>query len=154
MQPPFVIPATASPESSPVPDDAMTEWHQVMQALEGARRFNLHRYRLARLLSWDQRGVALGFTPEQFDLWADAEKERELQDFLSERYGRPVAVSVRQLSAAEAAESGASRSVEDLERADAAKIKTRKREEVLGNPAYIMLKERFQPVNVEIDTDV
>lgn len=125
-----------------------------MAELESAGRLSMHRYRFAQLLSWDAGGLTLGFDPEQYELMADPDKDKQLAEFLRARFDRKIAVSVRALTAAEQQNARSARSLEELDRERAADTARRKREEVLGNRAYIMLKERFQPVNVEINTDV
>ena len=132
----------------------MAEWQGVMKALDEARKFNLHGYRFAHLLSWDERGLSLGFPSDEYDLWAGPERETELKDFLRARYEQAIAVSVRPLDPTEQNAARAHRSVEALDRERAAELDRKKRQEVLGNRAYAMLKERFNPVNVEINTDV
>ena len=170
LQPPFTIepPAgwsdtdpTEQPPSRPTngkrglpPGNALGEWEKVIGALEDAGRFGLYGYRHAKVLTWDARELTLGFTPEFHHLWAGPEQIKELQTFLHERYGQKVGVTVRELGDRNQTSSQAARSVEDVALERAADLDRRKREEVLGNPAYIMLKERFNPVKVEINTDV
>jgi DNA polymerase III subunit gamma/tau len=141
-----------------IPADALAEWERVLEALDRARKLSLASYyHHASVLSWDEKGIALGFAAawsSMADLALDPANLREMKEILQQHYGRPVVLSVRMLSESEES-SVQVRSVDAVNQQRRHEEERRKREEVRGHPIYNKVVETFgQPVKEEINTNV
>ncbi len=88
------------------PDDPMSEWERAITALEKRSITLAGVFSHARLLSWDERAIELGFAAE-FQAGLATDKLPELKKFLAEMTGAPLDVRVKTISGLPA--SGAAR---------------------------------------------
>jgi DNA polymerase III gamma/tau subunit len=162
-------PMTASPTTaSPAPGTALAEgsgahaqpsnplraWEAVIGALADAREFGLVTiYQTAKVLSWSEDEVAVGFPADGLtaEIASDKEKVASMKAFLEKRAGHPVSFQVKLLSEDEEAE--AVSILEDAKRRADEETEA-KRQEAKDHPITKVVLETFDASIKEIRTDV
>jgi DNA polymerase-3 subunit gamma/tau len=140
----------------PVPADALREWESIIAALEEARRLSLVAlYQHARLLSWTDRGLELGFPEGELnsEVAVDRDNIAGLAAFLSQRYGRAIAVTGKLLSGEEARQQNA-RSLVELSNERARAERSQRETEARQHPLTRKVLDTFGARIKEIVTDV
>jgi DNA polymerase-3 subunit gamma/tau len=157
---PSAPPAPPAPAAIVVEDraagDPGARWNRVLDALEQKRRFaTLGHYQHARVLRFTDDAVELGFGADYAmgEMAREPEQVEAVRVAVSELVGRPVAVTVRLLSAAESATT-TTRSTVDEAKAKAHEERQRREREARDHPMTRLVLETFGAQIKEIKTDV
>lgn len=139
--------------------DAMAipeRWAAVLDALQERKRFSTFgAYENARVMTWTADSLELGFAPDFAlgDVARAPEQVEIVRQLVRELARRPVAVTVRILSPAEAA-AAPMRSVVDENRARGEDERRRREREAREHPMTRLVVETFGGAIKEIKTDV
>ncbi len=148
--------AAPSGPTMAVPRDPIREWEKILDALSSPPKVFAGFYAHGKVLSWSQKGIELGFVPDQ--QWnADyaADYLGDMKAFLHERYGQPVGIKLRTLTAQEAASPELANSVVEINHRRAREERKKRESEVRAHPIYTKVLETFgAPIKEEINTDV
>ena len=148
----------SAPPGPVVPSDMLGEWARMLDALGDARRALAGFYEHAKILSWDEKCVSVGFAPDLsylFEMAVEKDNVTAMKDFLRQRYGRDIDLSVRMLTGAEIAQSASARSVLDMNRERDDAERQKRETEARAHPIYKKVLATFgRPVKEEIRTDV
>jgi hypothetical protein len=131
-------------------------WTQVLDALEARRKLSVFaNYQNARLMSFTDRAIELGFTHDYTlgEMARSPEQVDVVRGILRELAGTDITVTVRVLSSAESAATPARSSVEET-RARADDEKRRRESEAREHPMTRLVLETFGGSIKEIKTDV
>ncbi len=136
--------------------DQNARWNAVLDALEAKRRFaTLGHYQHARVLTWTADAIELGFAADYAmgEMAREADQVETVRQTLAEVTGKPVAVTVRLLTAAESAATVGKSTVEDA-KAKAHAERQRREHEARNHPMTRLVLETFGAQIKEIKTDV
>ncbi|MBL8623148.1 MAG: DNA polymerase III subunit gamma/tau [Myxococcales bacterium] len=157
-----ITPPPPPPSSSIVVDaaaasaDPNVRWNAVLDALEAKRRFaTLGHYQHARVLAWSADAIELGFAADYAmgEMAREADQVEAVRQTLREVTGKPIAVTVRLLTAAESAATVGKSTVEDA-KAKAHAERQRREHEARNHPMTRLVLETFGAQIKEIKTDV
>ena len=128
----------------------------MLDALEAKRRFaTLGHYQHARALTWTADAIELGFAADYAmgEMAREGDQVEVVRQTLAEVTGKPVAVTVRLLTAAESAATVGKSTVEDA-KAKAHAERQRREHEARNHPMTRLVLETFGAQIKEIKTDV
>ena len=140
------------------PGEALTAWSKVIDHLETQRKISLRGYfEFARVLSWTQSEIVLGFAADDDSRWAGenaAEKtnQEELRAVLAD-LGHKVKVTVRMLDKAESTGTQA-RSIIESTREKSYAERSKREKEAREHPITKHVLQTFGASIKEIKTDV
>lgn len=153
-------PAQKAPSASApfVPTNPLAEWARVLDALGRARATLAGFYEQAKVLSWDESGIAVGFAPEHeytAEMALEPESLAAMRDFLRQHYRHDIDLKVRRLTGEEFSRMAATRSVVEMNRERADAERQRRESEARAHPIYKKVLDTFGlPAKEEIRTDV
>lgn len=129
----------------------------MLSALEAGRKFSLFGfYQHARVLSWTNDAIEVGFTVDWHNLGEMANEREKLEDmksFLKDYLGHPVQLTVKLLDARQSA-SMPTRSVIETTRDRAIEERKKRESEAREHPVTKLVLETFGASIKEIKTDV
>lgn len=153
----MAAPVSVAAGSAPIPvAPRAADWSAVLDALEQKRRFGtLGHYQHARVLSWTPDAVELGFGTEyeMAEMARSPEQVDTVRQTLRDLVGRPVALTVKLLTAAESAATPV-RSTVEATRTKANEERQRREREAREHPMTRLVLETFGAQIKEIKTDV
>jgi DNA polymerase III subunit gamma/tau len=131
-------------------------WDDLLRALEAKRAMLAGQYEHARVLSITPDAIEVGF-PEEAHLSGELalapDAMNAMKAFLRDHFGRPVALSIKLLSAAESAQAPA-RSLVEATREKAVEERRKRETEAREHPVTKLVLETFGAQIKEIKTDV
>jgi DNA polymerase-3 subunit gamma/tau len=143
-------------ETAAASADPNARWNAVLDALEAKRRFaTLGHYQHARVLAWSAEAIELGFAADYAmgEMAREADQVEAVRQTLREVTGKPIAVTVRLLTAAESAATVGKSTVEDA-KAKAHAERQRREHEARNHPMTRLVLDTFGAQIKEIKTDV
>jgi DNA polymerase-3 subunit gamma/tau len=159
-QPPSASPTSGSSNApaGPRPDGDLAEWAKLLAALQQSRKVSLYGcFEHAKLLSWKNNAIEVGFSEDYgmiAEMASDADNMAAMKAFLHKRYGHPIALTVRTLTADEATSQQRAESVIEARRRDAAAERNKREDDARKHPSIRMVLSEFDAQIKEIKTYV
>jgi DNA polymerase III subunit gamma/tau len=139
------------------PTDILGEWEKILTALADGRKFTLLGcYEHARVLSWTDTAIEVGFGPDVShvaEMAAEKDTLAAMKQFLQTRYGRPLGLSLRALTPEESSQRR-ERSVLEVNHERAREERTKRESEAREHPVTKLVLQTFGASIKEIKTDV
>lgn len=136
----------------------MREWEEVLTGLDSDRRFALlGYYEHARVLSWTDESIEVGFSADVASVCEMASQRDHIEQmlqFLSRRYGKTYRLSLRVMNDADEARVSEARSILEVDRDRREADKQNRELEAREHPITKMVMQTFGADIQEIKTDV